>query len=237
MSVTRMASSGLANSRAFSNQDLQRLSEERLVADAKIGRPAAFDELCKRHAKKLFCVAHRVTRNREDAEDAVQDSFLSALLHLERFDGRSQFSTWLTRIAINAALMKLRKGRASREVPMEEPGESSEHWQQQAADSTLNPEERYAEQERARVLREAVAGLKPDIRKVVEIHRLQELSLDETAEVLGISLAAAKGRMFHARAALRRMSPLKSVFSPIWARSEQRSRARGIRSRGCGTAG
>jgi DNA-directed RNA polymerase specialized sigma24 family protein len=101
---------------------------------------------------------------------------------------------------MNAALMKLRRDRASREVPIEEPLESGERWQQQVTDSTLNPEERYAEQQRETILREAVAGLRPSIRMVVEIHQLQESSLGETAEVLGISLAAAKGRMFHAGA-------------------------------------
>jgi RNA polymerase sigma factor (sigma-70 family) len=235
MSVTRMISSSLASSDAFSNQDLQPLSDERLLADAKIGHTAAFDELCKRHAKKLFYITYRITRNREDAEDAVQESFLGAFMHLKSFDGRSQFSTWLTRIAMNAALMKLRRNRASREVPIEEPVESGDRWQQRAADSTLNPEERYAEQERETILREAVAKLRPKIRKVVEIHRLQESPLGETAKVLGISLAAAKGRMFHARAALRKTSQLKSVFPSIWAKSEQRSRAKAYSCGGSAT--
>src|SRR5580700_49212 len=101
--------------------DLRAWSEEQLIAAAKIGRRAPFGELCERHVKKVFRVIHRIMRNREDAEDAVQDCFLNAFVHLKDFDGRSQFATWLTRIAINAALMKLRKKRGIREVPMDEP--------------------------------------------------------------------------------------------------------------------
>jgi RNA polymerase sigma factor (sigma-70 family) len=237
MSGTEMISSRRASSKRFSDHDSKVLSEERLVADAKIGRAAAFDELCKRNAKKLFHITYRITRNHEDAEDAVQESFLRAFVHLKTFDGKSQFSTWLTRIAMNAALMKLRRDRALREVPIEEPLESGERWQQQrVTDSTLNPEERYAEQERETILREAVARLRPTIRKVVEIHQLQESSLGETAEVLGISLAAAKGRMFHARAALRKTSQLKFVVPSIWANSDLRSRTRAYFCEGSVTA-
>ena len=116
-----------------SSHDPQVLGDERLVAAAKMGHTAAFDELCRRHAEKIFHVAHRITRNREDAEDAVQESFLREFIHLKSFDGRSRFSTWLTRIAINSALMSLRKNRRSREIPMEKPIESSEPRRKQFA--------------------------------------------------------------------------------------------------------
>ena len=87
--------------------DLRAWSEEQLIAAAKTGKRAPFGELCERHMKQVSCVTRRIIRNREDAEDAVQDCFLSAFVHLKDFDGRSRFATWLTRIAINAALMKL----------------------------------------------------------------------------------------------------------------------------------
>src|SRR6202008_5020612 len=87
----------------------QQVSDNMLVAVAKSSDKSAFDELPKLHAEKMFRTARRITRNREDAEDAVQECFLNAFVHLKSFDGRSQFSTWLTRIAVNAALMKLRK--------------------------------------------------------------------------------------------------------------------------------
>src|ERR1700742_1292095 len=97
----------------------QQVSDKRLVAVAKNGDKSAFDELYKRHAEKMFRTTRRITRNREDAEDAVQECFLNAFVHLKSFDGRSQFSTWLTRIAVNSALMSLRKNRRSREIPLE----------------------------------------------------------------------------------------------------------------------
>src|SRR3984957_9915297 len=97
-----------------------------MIAAAKTGRQAPFGEVCERHMKQVSCVTRRVTRNREDAEDAAQECSLSAFVHLKDFDGRSQFSTWLTSIAINAALMKLRKNLGVREVPMDEPYPSFE---------------------------------------------------------------------------------------------------------------
>lgn len=192
------------------------ISDEKLVADAKKGQGTAFDELHNRHAAKMFRVAHRITRNREDAEDAVQECFLKAFAHLKNSDGRATFLTWLTRIAINAALMKLRKKRASREVGIEDPVEAPGfHTEDALADSSLNPEERFAKSEPEAILRDAVARLRPSIRKVIEVHQLQECSLHETAEVLGISVAAAKGRMFHARAALRRARELQVVAPSV----------------------
>jgi RNA polymerase sigma-70 factor (ECF subfamily) len=106
--------------------DLRVWSEEQLITAAKSGSRAPFGELCERHTKKVFRVIYRIMRNREDAEDAAQECFLSAFVHLKDFDGRSQFATWLTRIAINAALMELRKSRGAREVPIDEPNPSSE---------------------------------------------------------------------------------------------------------------
>jgi DNA-directed RNA polymerase specialized sigma24 family protein len=93
--------------------DLRAWSEKQLIAAAKSGRRAPFGELCERHMKQVSCVTRRIMRNREDAEDAAQECFLNAFVHLKDFDGRSQFATWLTRIAINAALMKLRKNRGA----------------------------------------------------------------------------------------------------------------------------
>src|ERR1700736_254182 len=124
--------------------DLRAWSEKQLIAAAKTGRQAPFGELCERHMKQVSYVTRRITRNREDAEDAVQDCFLSAFVHLKDFDGRSQFVTWLTRIAINAALAKLRKKRGIREIPMEEPGPTADfepHYE--VVDAALNPEETY----------------------------------------------------------------------------------------------
>jgi RNA polymerase sigma-70 factor (ECF subfamily) len=194
--------------------DLRAWSEEQLIAAAKGGRRAHFGELCERHVKKVFRVTHRIMRNREDAEDAVQDCFLSAFVHLKDFDGRSQFATWLTRIAINAALMKARKNRAVREVPMDEPNPSFEPGtQREFPDDAPNPEETYSLGEQRKIINAAISDLRPRTRNVVELHRLQEHSVRETAQILGMSIAAVKSRMFHARAALHRMPLLKSVGS------------------------
>jgi len=201
-----------AQSDAAAVNDLRAWSEEQLLAAAKTGRPAPFGELCKRHLKKVFCIIHRIMRNHEDAEDAVQDCFLSAFLHLKDFDGRSQFATWLTRIAINAALMKLRKNRGAREVPIDEPNPSYEPVaQREFRDDAPDPEESCSARERRRILKSAISRLRPRTRTVVELHQLQEHSIRETAQILGISTGAVKTRMFHARVALRRMPPLQSV--------------------------
>jgi RNA polymerase sigma-70 factor (ECF subfamily) len=194
--------------------DLRAWSEEQLVAAAKTGRRAPFGELCERHVKKIFRVIHRIMRNREDAEDAVQECFLNAFVHLKDFDGRSQFATWLTRIAINAALMKLRKNRGAREVPIDEPNPSSEPVaQREFRCDAPDPEESCSLRERRRIVKSAISGLRPRARNVVELVHLQEHSIRETAQILGISTGAVKTRMFHAKIALHRMPLLQSVGS------------------------
>jgi RNA polymerase sigma-70 factor (ECF subfamily) len=146
----------------------------------------------------MLRITYRITRNRQDAEDAVQECFLNAFLHPKNFDGSSRFSTWLTRIAMNAALMKLRKNHASREVPIAVSVETSELCSEhQVSDFSPNPEELCTKSEREATLRDAIAKLRPSIRKGLEIHKRQERSLEETATVLGISVWAVKARVFH----------------------------------------
>ena len=201
-----------AQSNASAVSDLRSWSEEQLIAAAKCGRRTPFGELCERHVKKVFRVAHRITRNREDAEDAVQDCFLSAFVHLKGFDGRSRFATWLTRITINAALMKLRKKRGIQEVPMDEPNPSPELGvYSEIQDAAPDPEEAYRLRERKQIVNAAISGLRPRVRRVVELHQLQEHSVRETSQILGISIAAVKGRLYHARVALHRTPALKGM--------------------------
>jgi RNA polymerase sigma factor (sigma-70 family) len=176
-----------------------------LLSTAKRGNPAAFGELCRRHEKRIFHVTLRITRNREDAEDALQDCFLNALTHLKDFDGRSQFATWLTRIAINAALMKIRRNRNSRETPLQTVDEFGEERECiHLVDRSLNPEDSYTARERAEILRNLIGTLTPRVRAAVEICHLHDCSLKETSQKLDISQAATKGRLFHARVALRK---------------------------------
>jgi RNA polymerase sigma-70 factor (ECF subfamily) len=211
-----------SQSDAAAVSDLRAWSEKQLIAAAKSGRRAPFGELCERHMKRVSCVTRRIMRNREDAEDAAQECFLNAFVHLKNFDGRSQFATWLTRIAINAALMKLRKSRGAREVPLDEPNPSSEPVaQREFRHVAPDPEESCCLRERKRMVELAISRLRPRTRNVVELIHLQEHSTRETAKILGISTGAVKSRMFHAKIALLRMPLLQSVGSCNCARQAE----------------
>lgn len=185
------------------------MTEASLIAAAKSGESRALDVLYQTHAEKLLHTVRGITRNHEDAEDAVQDCFLSAFLHLKSFDGRSTFRTWLTRIGINSALMILRRKRNSREVPAQRGAVGETLWD--VTDTAPSPERRYAKRELQQFVREAIADLRPRIRRAVELHALHEHSLQETAAEIGISVAATKGRLFHARAALRKSKMLRGM--------------------------
>ena len=187
-------------------------SEQELLAAAKCGDAAAFNELFQPIAKRTFQIVCRITKNREDAEDALQDSFVRALRHVKAFESRSSFSSWFTSIAINSALMILRKKRNSPEIPTDSSGNSDaieRCWE--VADRAPNPEKHYLQQERERILRRAIRALRPSIRGVVERQQLQEHSMRETARMMGITIGAAKARLFHARVALRKASGLKAI--------------------------
>ena len=186
-------------------EDSETTREKRLVVAAQRGSREAFAELCQPWAKVILQKVQRITRNREDAEDALQDSLLRAFVHIKDFDGRSKFSTWLTRIAINSALMLLRKRHHSAEFSL-----SDEESVWEASDQLPNPEILYAQRERESILLAAIENLRPRIRQVLE-RRLQEESLTETAQILDISVGAAKARLFHARAALRNSPGLRAI--------------------------
>ncbi len=174
-----------------------------LVAAAKARDTRAFELLVERNERKIFSMAHRITRNREDAEDVVQQSFQKAfinLINLQKFEGDSLFSTWLTRIAINEARMLLRRKRGSREVPIEESSMKAESaLPLEFPDSAPNPEDSCLDREQEQVLSAALNKLRPGIRKAIELRDLGELSTGETALVMGLSISAVKGRVFHGR--------------------------------------
>ena len=170
---------------------------------------SAFATLCERYRQRLFRAARRISRCREDAEDAVQDALLNAFVHIGDFDGRSSLPTWLTRIAINSALMILRKNRAAPQITLEGNDDfARDGLHHGILDRAPNPESCYAQTEAQGIMREAVQRLRPKQRAVVQI-QLQGRSMQETAEAIGISLAAVKGRLFHAKAALRSSPILK----------------------------
>lgn len=186
--------------------------EAELVAAAKGGHHAAFGELYARYAKRIYRATLRITKNHEDAEDAAQESFLSALVHMTSFDGRSSFSTWLTRIAINSALMKLRKNRTCPEISRDEPaGDREDFAPFDPVDPYPDPEQQFAQRQREGMVTGAVRNLRPALRQVIEMRRLQEFSMKETAQTLRISVPAAKSRLYHARMALRKMPALRSI--------------------------
>jgi RNA polymerase sigma factor (sigma-70 family) len=217
MSIELTGACRTKQSDASAADNFEGWSETKLMAAAKNGNDAAFGVLCERHAEMILRVTFRITRNREDAEDAVQDSFISAFVHITNFDERSRFATWLTRIAINSALGQLRKKRGIREISMDEPNPASESKPHlDIPDRAPNPEENYRVREQGEIVSAAVRHLRSRNRKVVEIHQLGEFSVKETAQILGISIAATKARMFHARAALRRMPILRSVRQASW---------------------
>ena len=175
-----------------------------LVAAAKARDTRAFELLVERNERKIFSMAHRITRNREDAEDVVQQSFQKTFIHLKKFQGESLFSTWLTRIAINEALMLLRRKRGSREVPMAESSTEGETaLLLDIPDSGPNPEDSCLQREQERILSAAVSELTPGMRKAIELRELGELSTRETARVMGLSVGAVKARVFHGRRKLR----------------------------------
>src|ERR1700675_911001 len=179
----------LAGENLALRDEFERLDDKRLVAAAKYGQTVAFDVLCERLAPRILRALFRITKNREDAEDAMQDSFLSAFLHIGEFDGRSAFSTWLTRIAINSALMILRKKRTSHEISFDSSADAdskSPSWEM--PDRAPNPEKRYAQHEQENILRGAISTLRPTIRKVVERQQLQEHPMKETEATLAIWL-------------------------------------------------
>ena len=174
-----------------------------LVAAAKDGNGVAFETIVKRHRQRIFGLALRYTRCREDAEDIVQQTFQGAFIHLLGFEGRSSFSTWLTSIAINDALIFLRKRRALRELPLDD--SSSDEGTTpalQIADASPDPEASYLHAERAQILSAAVRALSPGMQRAIELQELGELKTRETAQHMGLSVSAVKARLFRARRSL-----------------------------------
>jgi len=175
-------------------------AEQMLVVAAKNGDEQAFETLFKRHRQKILRIVLRYAHVREDAEDIVQQSFQKAFVHLHKFEGKSSFSTWLTRIAINESLMLLRHGRALREVSVDDHSEAEGNAASlEMSDSSPDPETSYLRRERVQILSATIRNLRPGMRKAIELRELAELSTEETARRMGVSVAAVKGRLFHAR--------------------------------------
>ncbi len=179
-------------------------SDEELVDLARNGDDTAFPELVKRYSRRILRVARNITNNDEDAEDVLQESFLKAYTHLDGFQGNSKFYTWLVRIAMNEALMKLRKRKTGKVVSLDEElttGEDSVV--REIAVWEGNPEERYSQDEIREILDRTIATLPEGFRTVFVLRDVEELSTEETADALSLSIPAVKSRLLRARLQLR----------------------------------
>lgn len=181
------------------------ISEEMaLVHAAKAGDVSAFESLVKKYDRNVFRIANHITHNREDAEDVVQDAFLKAYENLEQFQGQSKFYTWLVRIAVNEALMKLRRRRPERTVSLDEEVKTEDDSvPREVADWSPNPEQQYTQAELRDILDRTIHGLPATFRTVFVLRDVEGLSTEETAEALDLSIPAVKSRLLRARLQLR----------------------------------
>src|ERR1700680_341350 len=178
--------------------------ETAVVLQARTGDAKAFSELVRRYEGKIFRLALHITQNREDAEDVLQETFLKAYEHLDQFQGQSKFYTWIVRIAVNQALMKLRKRKSDRSVSLDETIDTGEdNIGREIAAWDENPEQQYSREELNGILSSAVDGLAPIYRAVFVLRDIDDLSTEETAEALELSVPAVKSRLLRARLQLR----------------------------------
>ena len=181
------------------------IDEVVLVAQAREGDTRAFGELVRRYEGKIFRLAQHVTQNREDAEDVLQETFMKAYEHLDQFKGDSKFYTWIVRIAVNQALMKLRRRKTDKSVSLDETDRYRRRhaWCARSPPGTRIPKQRFSREELGDILDTAIQSLEPPYRSVFVLRDIEELSTEETAEALGLSVPAVKSRLLRARLQLR----------------------------------
>jgi RNA polymerase sigma-70 factor, ECF subfamily len=180
------------------------VDESTLVLQAREGDARAFGELVRRYEGKIFRLAQHITQNREDAEDVLQETFLKAYEHLEQFKGDSKFYTWIVRIAVNQALMKLRRRKTDKSVSLDETIDTGEDTiTREIAAWDEDPEQRFSREELGEILDTAVKSLEPPYRSVFVLRDIEDLSTEETAEALNLSVPAVKSRLLRARLQLR----------------------------------
>jgi len=180
------------------------VDESLLVAQAREQDTRAFGELVRRYEGKIFRLAQHITQNREDAEDVLQETFMKAYEHLDQFQGNSKFYTWIVRIAVNQALMKLRRRKTDKSVSLDETIDTGEDTiVREIAAWDENPEQKFSREELGEVLDTAIQSLEPLYRSVFVLRDIEELSTEETAEALSLSVPAVKSRLLRARLQLR----------------------------------
>ena len=178
-------------------------SDGALVAASKRGDTQAFEKLILRYERRALAVALRITNNLEDAEDVVQEGLHKAYLHLNGFQEKSGFSTWLTRIVMNEAYMLLRRRRRLLEVFPDGPDDDLKSASEAFLDEKPSPEESCWQRERLELLTRAINRLGPTIRTTMLLRHIEDRSTEETARILGTSIGAVKARLFHGRRKLR----------------------------------
>jgi len=184
--------------------DATTASDESLVETAQNGGHWAYVELCGRYQELIFRMVQRITRNSHDTEDVLQDAWMRGFVHISTFDGRAAFSTWLTRIAINSALMVLRKRRWHLEASLDDQKDLDVSDRLEVVEPSCGPEDALLRKERLLLVRQAIDGLPPSLRRVAELRQSTEVSLKEMATLTGISVPATKSRLSRARFALRK---------------------------------
>lgn len=178
--------------------------EAALVERARQGDQAAFTELVDKYERRVFRIARHITGNQEDAEDVLQETFLKAYSHLKSFEGQSKFYTWLVRIAVNEALMKLRKRKTDRSVSLDEELDTGEDTVvREIAVWEDDPEQKFSREELREILDKAVDSLRPAFRTVFVLRDIEDLSTEDTAKALDLSIPAVKSRLLRARLQLR----------------------------------
>ena len=190
--------------------------EAAILAKARLGDSAAFELLAKQYYQHVLHIAFKITGNQEDAEDVTQDALMKAYCNLEQFRANSRFYTWLVRITVNQALMKLRKRRSERELLWDDlapVGDSETSFHQEIEDSQPSPEAGYARVEMRGILVRALNALGPRLRVVFTLRNVQDFSTRETAQALGLSAGAVKSRVRRARLSLQRK--LAGILQPV----------------------
>lgn len=206
--------------------------EDALLTAVKRGQTTAFDELWRSHGNRLLRTTYRITRNREDAEDALQGALLNAFVHIRTFDARSSFSTWLTRIAINSALMILRKKRSASHISLDDAGDGDAQTEVGALrDPAPGPEAHCARREQEATLASAIRQLRPDFRQALILQKLEERSTKEVAQIMRISVSAAKARVFRAKKTLQELLNGNALAGPVRLSGRACCRPRGAKSK------
>ena len=177
-------------------------NEPTLVAEARAGSAEAFTTLVKQYDRYIYRLALNITGNQQDAEDVLQETLLKAYTKMDQFHGDSRFYTWLVRIGVNEALMRLRKRSSDKNtVSLDEPveAEGKSPVLREIEDWADNPEKRYAKLELGKILNETIQRLEPQFRTVFVLRDVEDFSTEETAKMMGLSVPAVKSRLLRAR--------------------------------------